>query len=154
MFPPNDLDTTSLMASLGIVLIATFLGLRQWYERRGRDRDLSGEDRAHFFRQDLRRAIGVGMLLLLALGIWVGANMPPLVGGGVNIRFLQVWLLEISLVVALLFLAAADLFATRAYARRHRQSMAHERREILRDTLHRAHAQRRDRGPHGDENAE
>jgi hypothetical protein len=151
MFPPNDLATTSFMTVLGIVLIATFLGLRQWYEWRGRDANLSGADRAHFFHQDLRRAIGVGMLLLLALGIWVGARVPAMIGGGINVWFIDVWLLEISLVVALLFLAAADLFATRAYARRHRQSMAHERRAILRETLQQAITPNVDDPPEPDE---
>ncbi len=140
MPPPNDLGTTSLMTSLGVLLIAAFLGLRQWYEWRAREADLSGQDRAHFFHQDLRRGIGVGLLLFVALGIWVGAHVPPRIGGRANIWFVDIWLLEITLVVALLLLAIADLFATRAYALRHRQSIARERRAMLRETLRQAYS--------------
>ena len=46
---PDDLASASLLISSGITLIAAFLGLRQWYEWRARDVDLSDRDRVTSF---------------------------------------------------------------------------------------------------------
>ena len=70
---PNaqDLTSSGVLMSTGITFIAIFLGLRQWYESRARDPILSDFDRGYFARQDLRRGLGVGIMLILALGIWI-----------------------------------------------------------------------------------
>jgi hypothetical protein len=45
MPPARDLASDSLLISCGLVLIAAFLGLRQWYESRAREADLADDDR-------------------------------------------------------------------------------------------------------------
>ena len=52
MPPANDLPSASLALAVGLCLISLFLGLRQWYERKAREPDLSEADRVHFSRQD------------------------------------------------------------------------------------------------------
>ena len=69
-----DVASSSLLISSGIVLIAAFLGLRQWYERRAREVDLSDLDRGYFFRQDVRRGLGVAVMLVLAAGFCISAR--------------------------------------------------------------------------------
>jgi hypothetical protein len=130
--------TASLMTSVGITLIAAFLGLRQWYERQAREQDLSGDDRGYFERQDVRRGIGVAVLLVIAVALSVGTRIPPKVAGRVNWAFVEVWLVVFALILVLLFLAFLDWIATRNYARRLRRSMARERIEMLRDAISQA----------------
>ena len=103
------------------------------------------------------------LMLLLALGIFVGSRISPLintefpydlevrqsvraisgawvetwVGGRANPLFLTIWLAVIILLVILLALAFFDWLATRRYAHRQRSSMARERLEILRETFRR-----------------
>jgi hypothetical protein len=137
----NDLPSQSLLMSLGIAMIAVFLGLRQWYERRARDGNLSQADRGYFFRQDLRRGIGVGILLVVALGISAGSRVSPRAAGGVNRVFVDIWLFVLVLVAALLALALLDWFAIRTYAARQRQSMTRERLEMLGDSYREAAGQ-------------
>ena len=136
--PLADELTASLMTSLGITLIAAFLGLRQWYERQAREEDLSADDRAHFQRQDRRRGIGVAVMLFIALGLSVGTRIPPKVDGRANWTFIECWMVVFALIVVLLMLAFFDWIATRHYARRLRRSIARERIEMLRDTLKQA----------------
>jgi hypothetical protein len=130
--------TASLMTSVGITLIAAFLGLRQWYERQAREQDLSGDDRGYFKRQDVRRGIGVAVLLVIAVALSVGTRIPPKVAGKANLAFIEIWLVVFALILVLLVVAFFDWIATRNYARRLRQSMARERSEMLRDTLRQA----------------
>src|SRR5271168_1121216 len=132
---PPDGPTSSALISSGIVLIAVFLGLRQWYERRARESDLSEFDRRYFFRQDVRRAVGVAVMIILAAGLFIGSRMPPKVGGAANIAFVQTWLVIIGLIVVMLGLAMIDWIATRVYARRQRRELASERVRILREVL-------------------
>src|SRR5436305_557060 len=73
----NNLATTSVVFSIGIVAIAVILGLRQWSERRTREANPPTADRNYFFWQDLRRGLGVASLLILALGILVGSRLEP-----------------------------------------------------------------------------
>jgi len=75
----DDLASTSMTMSFGIALIAAFLGLQQWYERQARESDLSDRDR-HYFWQDVRRGIGVAVMLMLAAGLSIGASSAELTG--------------------------------------------------------------------------
>ena len=71
----NDVPSASLGLALGLFLIALFLGLRQWYERRARDVDLSAADSSHFIRQDARRYLGVAVLLAIAAIVFVTTRL-------------------------------------------------------------------------------
>ncbi len=126
MPPANDLPTASLALAAGLSLIALFLGLRQWYERRAREPELSVADQHHFFRQDTRRGFGVAVLLGIALLVLVGSRVEPQVQGKANFLFLQIWMAVLALIVVLLALALADWVATRVYARRHRSRLLRE----------------------------
>jgi hypothetical protein len=148
----NSLALSSLVLSIAIGGIALSLGLHQWSEWRWRDADLANAERVYFFRQDLRRAVGVVFMLMIALGIFVGSRLPPIladfpydadlkqvirVNVHANPQFLLVWLVVIVLLAILLALALSDWLATRRFAHRQRQSMARERLEILRETFRR-----------------
>jgi hypothetical protein len=134
---PEDLASSSSLISSGITLIAAFLGLRQWYEWRARDTDLTEYDRGYFFRQDVRRGLGVAVMLILAAGLYFGSRIPPTAGGRANMTFVRVWLAISGLIIVMLGLAMLDWIATRLYARRQHRDLASERRKILRDTFRR-----------------
>ncbi len=123
------------LLSIGVTLIALFLGLRQWYERQARDPDLSALDRSYFFRQDVRRGAGVAIMLILAAGLYVGSRVSPKVDGHANLLFVQIWLIVSALIVLMLGLALIDWVATRLYARRYRQYLLSERTKLIRETL-------------------
>jgi hypothetical protein len=156
----NSLAAVSLILSIAVASIAVALGARQWSERATREADLSADDRKHFLRQDLRRWIGVALMLILAVGIFVGSRMAPtvatvpleagareswqalagpwvepLVLRRANLRFVAVWVGLLVLIPALLALALFDWLATRRYAQRQQRSMARQRLEILRHTF-------------------
>jgi len=133
--PPGDLASDSLWISCGIALIAVFLGLRQWYERRAREPDLSQADQVYFHRQDLRRALGVAVMLLLAAGLLIGSRIPFKLPGGPNPDFVAMWTGIVTLLLVLMGLALIDLLATRRYAQRKRRAMASERIDLIRDAL-------------------
>ena len=135
MPPARDLGSDSLLISCGLVLIAAFLGLRQWYESRAREADLADDDRVYFRRQDRRRALGVAIILVLAAGLSLGSRMPLKLQGQANIAFVEVWAGVIALIVVLMILAMIDLLATRRYAQRQRRSMAQERIRLIRDAI-------------------
>ena len=97
----QDLASASLLISSGITLIAAFLGLRQWYEWRAREVDLSELDRKYFFRQDLRRGLGVAVMLILAAGLYFGSRIPPKVADHANLTFVQVWLAISGLIIVM-----------------------------------------------------
>jgi hypothetical protein len=163
----NNLAVTSLALSIAIGGIALALGLLQWSQRQTRDAEVNDADRVYFIRQDWRRAFGVLLMLIIAVGIYVGSRIPPLIPRApldpdvmqavgiiagtwvepsierhANPRFLTVWLVVITLLVTLLGLALFDWIATRRYAHRLRRSMALERIEILRETFRRADTDR------------
>jgi hypothetical protein len=135
---PDELATSSALLSTGIAMIAVFLALRQWYERRAREPDLSPTDRRHFVRQDIRRGLGVVVMLVLAIAVYIGSRIAPKVGGAggaANLAFVQIWLAVSGLIVVMLCLALFDWVATRTYARRQRQYLAAERLRILEAAL-------------------
>ncbi len=135
MLNAEELASASVMMSLGIILIAAFLGLRQWYEKQARESDLSDLDRRYFARQDLRRGLGVAVMLLIAAGISIGARIELRVNGRANLSYVIVWLAVIGLLVVMVTLAGLDWLATRVYARRLRRSIARERIELLRELI-------------------
>jgi hypothetical protein len=133
MQPGYDPASSGLFLSLGIGLIAVFLGLSQWYEWRARDPDLPENDRSHFRRQDLRRSAGVILLILLAIEIWEGSRIPYSLATKPNPAFVFIWLSVGIELIILVALAMTDLLSTRRYARRQRRSMILERLRLLRD---------------------
>jgi hypothetical protein len=131
----GELASDSLTMSLGIVLIASFLGLRQWYERRARESNLSDLDRRYLHRQDMRRSAGVAVMLLLAAGISIGGRIEPRINGRANVVYLEVWLAVIALLVFMVILAGLDWLATSRYARRQRRFIAEERMKLLHEVI-------------------
>ncbi len=79
MLASGDLASTSLMVSMIVAGVAIALGLVQWSEFRNRDDDLTEADARDFLRRDWRRGVGVVLMLLLALGNYVGSRIPPLI---------------------------------------------------------------------------
>ncbi len=140
----QDLASSGVLMSTGIMMIAFFLGLRQWYEFRAREPNLADIDRGYFARQDLRRGLGVAVMLVLALAIWIGARIEPKIAGKANLTFVQVWFAVIVLILVLLVLALFDWLATQVYARRQRRSIARERVELLRQVFGRPASDRDD----------
>jgi hypothetical protein len=132
---PDDLASSSVLISTGITMIAAFLGLRQWYEWRARDAELTDDDRSYFLRQDVRRGLGVAVMLILAAGLYFGSRIPPKVGAQANLTFVRAWLAISGLIIVMLGLALLDWISTRLYARRQHRDLASERRKILRDTF-------------------
>jgi heme exporter protein D len=133
MQPAYDPASSGLFLSLGIAMIAVFLGLSQWYEWRARDPDLPVKDLSYYRRQDLRRSAGVVLLLWLAIEIWSGSRIPHRIGQRPNPTFLFIWLSVGIKLIVLIALAMLDLLHTRRYARRHRRSMIIERLKLVRD---------------------
>jgi hypothetical protein len=131
--------------ALGVTMIAAFLGLRQWYERKARDEASSVEEAGYFRRQDIRRWLGVAVMLALAVEVYLGSSVEPHVGGRGNPRFVVVWLVVLSLIIVMLALAFVDWLATRAYDRRQRRAIFREQIEDLRHELRRSAAARKAR---------
>jgi hypothetical protein len=134
---PGLTHAVSLVLSLVVAAVATALMWRQAGERRSRGDDLSPADERHFQRQDGRRALGAAVMLLLAVGLSVGSRIPHKAAGHSNPLFLVAWLNVFLLIFVLLGLTLADLLATRAYARRHRRALLHERLKMMRDEARR-----------------
>lgn len=140
MPPASEFPSASLALAAGLGMIALFLGLRQWYERRARETGLSGEDLTHFSRQDVRRRLGVGVLGTIALLVLVDSRLSAGAGKTNNLVTVILWLVVMALIGLLLILALADLTATRSYARR-------QRRRIFRESLDSIRRQSRGRPP-------
>jgi uncharacterized membrane protein len=138
----DDIPWASVGLAAGLCLIALFLGLREWYERKAREVELSPADHHHFRHQDTRRRLGVGVLLAIALLALAGSRIQPRAPGRANVLFVALWLLVLSLILVLLGLALADLLATRAYSRRQRRQMLRESIDAIR-----RQAATRSRGP-------
>jgi ABC-type multidrug transport system fused ATPase/permease subunit len=130
------LSANTAMAS-GTVFVAVFLGLWQWFDRRARDVD--EVDRIFFQRQDIRRLIGIGMMLLLAVAIFLvdtseSSLSPQTIG-----QFGQLINLfgMIALIIGLLALALVDAMATMRYARRHRRELSQEHAKLMLEVIRR-----------------
>lgn len=146
MLDAADYQVATRALALGVAMIAAFLGLRQWYEHRGRSESSSAEDDAHFRRQDVRRWAGVVVMLALALDVFWGSWVEPRVAGRGNPWFAVVWLVVLSLIMVMLGLAFLDLLATRKYARRQRRDLLMNHLEEVRRQLGRAGASTRGDG--------
>jgi len=138
MLDATDYRMACRALALGVAMIAAFLGLRQWYEHRGRPESPSAEDDVHFHRQDVRRWAGVVVMLALALDVLWGSWVEPRIANRGNPWFGVVWLVVLSLIVVMLALAFFDLLATRKYARRHRRDLFMHQIEEVRRRLGRA----------------
>jgi hypothetical protein len=124
--------------TIGILLVALFLGLWQWFDRRSRDPNADPIDRDFFSRQDRRRYIGVAVMVALAIFLVVGSSKAledyskPLL--------VFVWAIVCLLIPVLLVLAILDAVATQRYARRQFRSLAQERAKLMLDALGRPRA--------------
>jgi UDP-N-acetylmuramyl pentapeptide phosphotransferase/UDP-N-acetylglucosamine-1-phosphate transferase len=127
----SDMATASLVLSSFVLLVAAFLGWKEWSDRRGRNPDLSPEDARHFGHQDVRRAMGIGVMALLAVGLYVGSRVPHKIANRSNPQFVGIWLGIFLLILFLLGLAMLDWLALRVFARRHRNQILRERIELL-----------------------
>lgn len=145
----EDIPSASLGLATGLFLIALFLGLREWYEQKARGPDLSPADDRHFMHQDIRRRLGVGVLLAIAVLALAGSLIDPHAAGRANLFFVALWFAVLTLVMVLFGLALADLLATRAYARRRRLEMLRESIEAVRRKARQASAcsRRKTNGP-------
>ena len=130
------IEVSSAALAIGLACVAGLLLLWQWLEGRRRGADLSDDDAAHFARQSWRRGIVAGVMVLLAVGVFVGSRLDPRDAvGRPNVRYLQTWLGVFLLVFILFVLAVADWLATRRYARRQRYAIVREGLEILKDEM-------------------
>src|SRR5687768_2794441 len=101
----QNAEPFGVILSAGVAGVAGFLAQRQWSERRSRSANLSPADARHFERQDFRRGIGALGLLLLALGLFIGSRLDPVVGGRANLSFVRAWFCVGGLVIFELILA-------------------------------------------------
>jgi uncharacterized membrane protein YedE/YeeE len=155
--PAADGQAQFSVALAGLVLLAAaFLAWRQWRDARSRPSDLPPLDRNHFARQDLRRVIGTIVLGFLGVAIAFGGQMPHMVNGQANTKFVQLWAGVAFLIAVLLMLAMLDWVSTRLYFKRHRQKLTNEGLSIVEAELRlklEMQRRRRDqfdgRGPNG-----
>jgi hypothetical protein len=127
----SNMESASLVLSVFVLLVAGLLGWKEWRDRSDREAELSREDARHFGHQDLRRAMGIGVMALIAVGLFVGSRIPPKVANKTNFQFLGIWMGIFLLILFLLMLALIDWLAIRVFARRHRNQILRERVEIL-----------------------
>ena len=119
-----------LAAFVGLVAVSLFLNQRR--ERRGRSADLSELDTRYFQRQDARRFLGSGLMLLLAFGLGFGSRIPVRLAGHGNPAYVQVWFGVIILLFCLLAMAMFDWIETFIYARRQHRDLAEQRLDLIR----------------------
>jgi hypothetical protein len=132
-------NLTPLLTAGGIMLVAIFLGLWQWYDRRARETNLDEMDQDFFRRQDFRRWVGIGVMAALALAIAI----EPFASARIRESSKGLWQLGmlsglVGLIVALITLALFDWTATQRYARRHRRELSNEHGKIMLDVIRRA----------------
>ncbi len=129
------IPTTSWFAAAGILLVALFLGLWQYFDQKSRVPDLFPDDRVFFAHQDRRRYVGIGVMGLLALLLLL------LTSTEVQKRYIllaAIGLIVCVLIVVLLVLAFIDGLATRRYARRHGRELAQEHAKLMLDVIRRS----------------
>jgi membrane protein implicated in regulation of membrane protease activity len=119
------------LLAAGVLAVALALLAWQWFERRRRPASRSQVDVRHFARQDLRRLLGAGVMGLIALTAWQGAEINPRAGRHEARLWASSWLLVAVLVLLLLALALLDLLSIRLYARRHRRDLAAQQRAAI-----------------------
>ncbi len=132
---------TPLLTAGGILLVATFLGLWQWFDRRARDPNLDDGDLFFFRQQDSRRWVGIAVMAMLALAI----ALEPFASSAIPESTKPVWQLTvlsilIGLILTLIGLALADAMATRRYIRRHRRELVDEHGKLMLEVIRRASA--------------
>jgi sterol desaturase/sphingolipid hydroxylase (fatty acid hydroxylase superfamily) len=125
--------------AMGIVAVAIFLGLWQWFDSRLREPDMTDEDRRFFRSQDLRRGLGIAVMLVLAVTI----GLMPLGNRWESRPARLYWQLGVVgalvvLILVLLVLALIDWMATRQYARRHRRALHAEHSKLMLEVIRRA----------------
>jgi hypothetical protein len=152
MSPPVTTESASLILSIGVTVVAVLLIVWHWFERPHREAAESEEDRRYYTSQSIRRWIVSVTMLLIAIGIYAGSQMKPMIGGKPNMLFLQTWLWVCLLVLGLVVIAILDWFATRIYSFRKRKAMAREGIDLLRDEIRvrasiRQEPERLDEGP-------
>ena len=129
----NDIPASSWFATGGILLVALFLGLWQWFDQKSRVPDQFPEDREFFGRQDRRRYAGVALMALLAL------LLPLPTSDKIRLQHATLVILDLLivcvLIVVLLVLAVVDGLATRRYARRHGRELAQEHAKLMLDVI-------------------
>ncbi len=122
----------STIFAIGTVAVAAFLGLWQWYDKRARRADADATDRLFSKRQDLRRSIGIVMMLLLAGAIFFVDS------AGTSRRAQAVYLVFLAaLIIGLLALALFDALSTLRYARRQRRELAQEHAKLMLEVIRR-----------------
>jgi hypothetical protein len=155
---PDATGPASLILAAVVFAAAVFLGYRQWRDIRVRPDGLTPGDEGHFARQDIRRALGTIVLLILAVALAIGGRMPPKVNGVANEKFVLLWSGVILLMLVLVVLAGLDWISTRLYWRRHRQKLTDEGLSIMEAEIRARHALRRARlredRPNGHHDAE
>ena len=128
-------EISSFILSLGVFFVAMALLVWQRMDRLHRDLSPSVEDDTYFRRQDRRRGCVVGVMILLAAGIYSGSRMDHLVNDRPNVWFLGLWMGVFWLVIILSFTALIDWIATRQFAHRHRRKIIREGLSILREDI-------------------
>jgi hypothetical protein len=151
-----------------LISVAVYYGPRQWQALRKlrTEDDLDAADRRYIRRQAWRRLLNSGLMLLLAallVGSYIvgqerqaveigakSANRPDTATGAgpspeqerfLN-RYRNTWILIGLVLLAILCLAFADLWAIRSFGLRHYRKIRAERREVIQREVARLRSQR------------
>lgn len=114
-----------------LVVLAVGFGIRQWLDRRHREKTLSEADSRYFARQDLRRIGGSTLMFVIALGMAGGLSIDPRSDPATGRLWGLIWLVVSAMVLALLVLGLADWLDLRAYAARQRRNLQAERLAVI-----------------------
>lgn len=135
----NDERASLLVAG---VVLATAAGLawREYRDRSRREPSPDPQENRYYRFRDLRRGIGVVVMLVVAAGIVYGSRIPPGLHSGPNPAFIVTWLAITLLILGLVILALIDWLALRLHAVRVRRALSRERVEIISDEIRRRRA--------------
>ena len=129
----NDVPPPIWFTSIGILVVAVFLGLWQWFDRRSREPNPGPEDLGFFLSQDRRRYVGVAVMVAVAFFLILGSSHTL---EAYSTKLLaSIWAIVCLLIVVLLSLALIDAIATQRYARRQYKSLAKERTKLMLDAI-------------------